>query len=82
MVEGKNIDYSKHAFTPKHVKLTEKEIEDLLLNFNVSRKQLPKIHRDDPAIAEMDVKKGDIIKITRKSETMKESFYYRVVMDE
>lgn len=82
MVETKNVDYSKHVFVPKHIKLTEKEVEELLLRFNVSRKQLPKISREDPVISEMDLKRGDIIKIVRKSDTMKEAFYYRVVVDE
>jgi DNA-directed RNA polymerase subunit H (RpoH/RPB5) len=82
MVETKNIDYSKHVFVPKHIKLTEKEVEELLLRYNVSKKQLPKISREDPVISEMDLKRGDIIKIIRKSETMKEAFYYRVVVDE
>ncbi|MDD5331985.1 MAG: DNA-directed RNA polymerase subunit H [Candidatus Nanoarchaeia archaeon] len=81
MVETKNIDYTKHVLTPKHIKMDEKEIEELLSKYNISKKQLPRILREDPAIAEMDLKKGDIIKIIRKSETTKEAIYYRVVID-
>ncbi|MBM3200149.1 DNA-directed RNA polymerase subunit H [Candidatus Woesearchaeota archaeon] len=73
------VDISKHEFVPKHVKLSEKETEEMLNSYNISKKQLPKISKTDPAILEMDVKHGDVIKIVRKSATAGDSFYYRVV---
>ena len=75
------VDISKHEFVPKHTKLSEADSEKLLSKYNISKKQLPKIFRSDPAIKEMDLKPGDIVKIVRKSQTSGESIYYRVVVN-
>ena len=70
----------KHEFVPEHIKLTEEESEELLKKLNLSRKQLPKIMKEDPAVEKLDVKKGDIIKIIRKSPTIGEAEFYRAVI--
>ena len=67
-----------HILQPKHVKLNEKEIEELLDKFNISKAQLPKILSGDPAISE-ECSVGDIIKIERK-EKDKVNLYFRVVV--
>lgn len=72
-------DITKHEFVPKHVKLSEKEIAEILQHFNISKKQLPAISKNDPAIQHLNVEGGEVIKIIRKSETAGESFFYRVV---
>ena len=54
-----------HILQQKHIKLKEKEVEQLLKDFNISRAQLPKIFSDDPALPE-GVEVGDIIRIERK----------------
>ena len=43
--------------------------------------ELPLIFANDPAIVGLGVKPGDMIKITRKSATAGESFYYRYVIE-
>lgn len=63
-----------HALQPKHVKLTEKEVEKLLEKLNIAVTQLPKISRKDPALVE-SCEAGDVIKISRKDEE-----YFRVVV--
>lgn len=68
-----------HSLQPKHSKLNEKEAEEILKNFNVSKSQLPKILLDDPATPK-DCNIGDIIKIERKTSDGKAAFYYRVVV--
>jgi len=75
------IDLSKHEYVPKHTKLSESDTEKLLSKYNISKKQLPKIFKNDPIIKDMDLKPGDIVKITRKSVTSGESTYYRVVVN-
>jgi len=65
---------------PKHMKMSEEEAEEILKKLNITRKQLPRILKEDPAIANIDIKKGDIIKIIRNSPTIGESEYYRVVI--
>lgn len=67
-----------HVLQPKHSKLKSEEVKSLLKKLNISLNQLPKIKKDDAALPP-DVKPGDIIKIERKSETGKSS-YYRVVV--
>ena len=71
----------KHILTPKHYKLSDKEKQQLLEKYNVISKELPKILKSDSAIKELDAKRGDIIKIVRKSSTAGESIFYRVVTD-
>jgi len=43
--------------------------------------QLPYIMISDKALEDLDVRPGDIIKITRKSPTAGESVYYRYVVE-
>ena len=70
--------YKMHILQSKHIKLNDKEAENLLSELNVSKAQLPKILADDPALPE-GCNIGDIIKIERK-EKNKTFLYYRVVV--
>jgi DNA-directed RNA polymerase subunit H (RpoH/RPB5) len=63
-----------HTLQPKHVKLSEKEVEKLLGELNISLVQLPKISIKDPALPE-GCEVGDAVKISRKDED-----YFRVVV--
>ena len=72
---------TKHILVPVHKKLSEKEKEELLKKYSVSMKELPKILTADPALAELDVKEGDVVKIIRKSRTSGDSVYYRGVIN-
>lgn len=67
-----------HILQPKHIKLSEKEAEEILKKLNISKAQLPKIFLNDPALPE-GCKIGDIIKIERKIED-KIVLYYRTVV--
>ena len=67
-----------HILQPKHSKLNEKEIKELLEKLNVSKTQLPKIFSTDPGLPK-DCSAGDIIKIERKEED-KIHNYYRVIV--
>ena len=77
----KNIDIRKHMLVPEHSKLTKKEIQKLLEKYNITLNELPKILSIDPAIEKLNVKPGDVIKITRDSPTAGVSIYYRVVIN-
>ena len=63
-----------HILQPKHLKLSEKESEELIKKINVSKAQLPKILSTDAGLPE-GCNVGDIIKIERKSGP-----YHRVVV--
>ena len=43
---------------------------------------LPKIRKDDPAIAKLNADANDVIKILRKSPTAGEAVFYRGVANE
>jgi len=73
--EAKHIE---HFLVPKHEIVKEDEAEKILSKFNVTRDQLPRIRQYDPAIADLDAKEGDIIKIHRNDEEI----YYRIVVRE
>jgi len=77
-----NLDTTKHILVPKHVKISQKEKEDLLKRYNITLKELPKINKKDPALKGMDAKAGELIKILRDSPTAGKIVFYRVVVDE
>tara|TARA_B100000029_G_scaffold144745_1_gene139964 strand:+ start:1003 stop:1254 length:252 start_codon:yes stop_codon:yes gene_type:complete len=70
-----------HVYVPKHEIMTKDEAADVLKQFNCKPTELPLIYVDDPAIIELGVKPGDMMKITRNSETAGESVYYRYVVE-
>ncbi|MFW5746429.1 MAG: DNA-directed RNA polymerase subunit H [Nanoarchaeota archaeon] len=72
----------QHEMIPKHEKLSQKDAETLLSEHNIAFEQLPCILKSDPALRGMDVAIGDIIKITRTSQTSGITLYYRGVVDE
>lgn len=74
-------DVSKHVLVPKHTKISEKEKKELLERYSTTLKDIPRILKTDPAIQELDVKEGDIIKIVRKSPTAGETIFYRRVVN-
>ncbi len=70
-----------HVLVPKHEILTAEDKESLLQKLETTEKQLPFIFSEDPAIAELKPKQGDVIKITRESPTAGISTYYRLVKE-
>jgi len=69
-----------HILVPKHSKLNDKEKKDLLEKYHIALQQLPKILKKDPAIKNLNIKVGDVIKIERKSQTAGISIFYRCVI--
>lgn len=76
----KELDIIKHELVPKHEVLNEKEKEELLKKYGITLRLLPRILDTDPVVKILNAKLGDVIKITRKSETAGEAIYYRVVI--
>ena len=77
----KKFKADKHSLIPKHSKLSEAQKEKLLEKYNIAVKELPKILKTDASIISLNSKPGDVIKITRKSQTATEAVFYRVVVD-
>ena len=78
---AKTINVQQHVLVPKHVLMTEEEVNQLLTKYNISKKQMPGISAKDPTIKDLNVKGGDIIKIIRNSPTQVKSEFYRVVRE-
>jgi DNA-directed RNA polymerase subunit H len=67
-----------HILQPKHTKLKQDEVQNLISEFNITVSQLPKIKSTDPCVPEGCIR-GDVLKIERK-EADKVVEYYRVVV--
>ncbi len=67
-----------HILQPKHIKLSEKEISELLEKYNISKSQLPRIRKEDSALP-ADCKAGDVIRIERKKDEGKAEYFRLVV---
>ncbi|MBT4174468.1 DNA-directed RNA polymerase subunit H [archaeon] len=74
------VDVSSHRLVPKHIRLTDDEKKVVLDKYNIALSQLPRISRADPALFEMEINPGDIIKIIRPSVARGEVDYFRVVI--
>jgi DNA-directed RNA polymerase subunit H len=72
---------STHFLIPKHELLTKDEATQVLARFNSSPAQLPYIQSTDAIAKEIGAKPGDLVRITRSSETAGTSTYYRYVVE-
>jgi DNA-directed RNA polymerase subunit H (RpoH/RPB5) len=78
MMKELQYNISHHVLVPKHEIVHDKgEIESLLKVYQLKRNQLPIILKTDPMARYLDVKAGDVIKITRKSPSAGEAILYR-----
>lgn len=76
------MEVRKHVLVPPHELMSEAEVEELLAKYGITKKELPKINVNDPAIKDLGVENGDVIKIKRISPISGISYYYRVVIEE
>jgi DNA-directed RNA polymerase subunit H len=77
----KELVITEHIYQPKHEIMPRKEAEEVLKRYNTKPSQLPYILIEDKGLEGLDVRPGDIIKITRRSPTAGESVYYRYVVE-
>lgn len=75
-----SIEIIEHELIPKHDILSAKEKEEVLEVHEVTINQLPKLLVSDPIAEMIGAKAGDIVRITRESETAGEAIYYRAVV--
>ncbi len=73
-------DIFQSNLVPKHEILSGEEKAELLKMLNVSAKQLPKIHEDDPVVKVLNAKRGDVLKVIRNSQSAGVYLYYRLVI--
>jgi DNA-directed RNA polymerase subunit H len=79
--EKKTVKITNHIYQPKHEILPKDKAEEILKKYNAKPSQLPYVMISDKALEDLDVRPGDIMKITRKSQTAGESVYYRYVVE-
>ena len=73
-------ELSDHFLVPRHEIISKEQAASLLKQYGLSAEKLPQILLEDPIMEEIGAKRGDIIKITRKSHTAGESIYFRSVV--
>ncbi len=72
---------SKHELVPKHERMTETEVKDLLEKYNIRGKaQLPVILKTDVMAKWLGLRSGEVVRITRYNDTSGLYYYYRCCM--
>ncbi|CCE65644.1 hypothetical protein TPHA_0M00690 [Tetrapisispora phaffii CBS 4417] len=74
------VNITHHELVPKHIRLSEEEKKDLLKRYRLKESQLPRIQRADPVALYLGLKRGEVVKIIRKSETSGRYASYRICM--
>ena len=72
------VNITKHELVPKHTLLSQKDKKQLLERYKIRDSQLPKILIGDPVAKYLGLKRGDVVKITRVSETAGRYITYRI----
>ena len=75
------VDVSQHELVPDHTVLDEGALEGVLEEYNITKTDLPKIKRTDPALQDVDADVGDAIRIERNSRTTDTAVVYRLVVE-
>ncbi len=81
-VEKAEFDVTKHEMVPKHEILSEKAVEKVLKKYRVKAHQMPRIKIIDPVVKAIGAEVGNVLKITRPSQTAGEAITYRYVVTE
>lgn len=74
------INITEHELVPQHTLLTVEEKEELFSRYKLKESQLMKMLTTDPVARYYGYKRGQIIKIVRKSDTAGRYVTYRLVV--
>ena len=73
------IDIQDHMLVPKHEIMTEEEISEEFSDVDYDFKDLPKIKSEDPVVKAIGAEPGNVLRITRESQTAGVVITYRIV---